>query len=61
MSHFLHITTRTDWEQAATDGEYRPARRSMGEGFIHQSIAHHVGWKRPTSFSGGAGLVLLVI
>jgi uncharacterized protein (DUF952 family) len=60
MSDFLHITTRTDWEQAATDGEYRPASLDA-EGFIHLSTPTQVVETANQFFRGQAGLVLLVI
>lgn len=56
----LHITTRTEWEQARAAGDYR-ADSLAAEGFIHCSTPEQVLGTANSLFRGRADLLLLVI
>ena len=54
----LHLTSRTAWEAAKTDGVYR-ADSLTGQGFIHCSTAAQVLRVANKFYPGQHGLVLL--
>ena len=56
----LHITKRTEWEEAASVGEYRTASL-RDQGFIHCSTPDQVVPVANFLFVGQSGLVLLCI
>jgi uncharacterized protein (DUF952 family) len=56
----LHITTRSEWENALAEGAYR-ADTLASEGFIHASTHEQVLGVANARFRGTAALVLLVI
>jgi uncharacterized protein (DUF952 family) len=60
MTTILHITHKTDWEQARAEGSYR-ADTLATEGFIHCSTPEQVIPVANHLFRGQPNLVLLVI
>jgi len=56
----LHLTARTAWEAAKTDGAYR-ADSLAGQGFIHCSTPAQVLRVANAFYAGQHGLVLLVL
>ena len=60
MTTILHITHKTDWEQARAEGSYR-ADTLASEGFIHCSTPEQVIPVANHLFRGQTNLVLLVI
>lgn len=60
MQTIFHIVQRTEWEQAAPAGDYRPASLEQ-EGFIHCSTAEQVPGVANAFYRGQPDLVLLVI
>lgn len=56
----LHIISPTEWQQALTAGEYRPASLA-DEGFIHCSTPEQVLTPANSFYHGQAGLQLLCI
>lgn len=56
----LHITTRDEWEQAQTTGEYS-VESLKNEGFIHCSTLQQVLGPANALYHGRHGLVLLLI
>lgn len=60
MTVILHIATSQAWEQAQTNGSYRPEMFSL-EGFIHCSTTKQVVQVANRHFRGQTGLLLLKI
>ncbi len=60
MQPILHITSRDAWEQARTQGAYRPDSL-QSDGFIHFSASDQVIRTANTFFRGQRGLLLLVV
>lgn len=60
MTIILHITTRSQWQQAETMGEYR-ADSLASEGFIHCSIPAQIPGVVHRFFQGQTDLLLLCI
>jgi malonyl-CoA/methylmalonyl-CoA synthetase len=60
LALILHITARSQWEQARRDGEFR-ADSLATEGFLHAATPEQVAWVARTFFQGQSDLVLLQI
>ncbi|MCX7753717.1 MAG: DUF952 domain-containing protein [Anaerolineales bacterium] len=60
MSRIYHITTRTAWQDAERNGEYRPSSLAH-EGFIHFSQRHQILEVAHAFYRGQNGLVLLSV
>ncbi|HRI26137.1 MAG TPA: DUF952 domain-containing protein [Ferruginibacter sp.] len=55
-----HVVSKTDWQQALEQGEYKAASLAT-EGFIHASKAHQVSGVLERYFKGKSDLLLLHI
>ena len=60
MARIYHITTRTAWKQALTQGAYT-ADTLTAEGFIHCSTGEQVEGTLNRYFSGRSDLLLLEV
>jgi uncharacterized protein (DUF952 family) len=60
MPEILHITPRTNWEQAIAEGKYR-GDTLVTDGFIHCSTPEQLPWVAETFYKGQTGLVVLRI
>lgn len=60
MTIILHITTRSQWQQAEQMGEYR-ADSLASEGFIHCSVPAQIPGVVERFFQGQTNLILLCI
>jgi acetyl esterase/lipase len=56
----LRITTRSEWEDARAEGEYR-GDTLKSEGFIHCSTPEQLPWVAESFYKGRTGLVVLRI
>ncbi|MDB5397103.1 MAG: glutathione S-transferase [Rhodospirillales bacterium] len=62
MSRFLyHMASRSDWDQAETDGFYRGSADDRRDGFMHFSTAEQVAESARRHRPGQADLVLIVV
>jgi glutathione S-transferase len=64
MGLIYHIANAADWQQAQAEGAYRTSTRGRTleqQGFIHASTAQQVAPVANAVYSGGQGLLVLVI